>query len=177
MKEAMQDTHAAWKALQKVMDPEIPVLSVVDIGIVRDIRWKEDGRLHVSVTPTYSGCPATEFIEGTIRDGLESAGFVDPLIERILAPAWTSEWISEQGREQLRLFGIAPPIRHATPSESPLVRWKKGEAIPPAGAHAIPCPRCGSVDTEKVSEFGSTACKALYRCTDCLEPFDYFKCI
>ena len=149
------DLPRARQVLEQVTDPEIPVLSVVDLGIVRDLAWV-DGHLQVTVTPTYSGCPASELIEQEIRAALERAGFRAPRLLRRLAPAWSSDWISARGRERLRAYGIAPP----TDANAPVC-----------------CPRCGSADTERLSEFGSTACKALYRCRACREPFDQFKCI
>lgn len=158
------DLPLAWQVLEQVMDPEVPVVSVTDLGIVRDLAW-EDGHLKVVVTPTYSGCPATELIENEITRALERAGFAAPRIERQLAPAWTTDWITERGRERLRTYGIAPPVGSSSK------RSLLGEPV------TVSCPHCGSQETEVVSEFGSTACKALYRCRSCLEPFDYFKCI
>ncbi|WP_260956037.1 1,2-phenylacetyl-CoA epoxidase subunit PaaD [Pseudomonas citri] len=158
------DLACAWATLAHVMDPEVPVVSVVDLGIVRALDWHA-GHLHVVVTPTYSGCPATEVIENDIRAALELAGFRAPHLERKLTPAWTTDWISDSGRERLRAYGIAPP--HGSTSKRSLL----GESP------LIVCPQCGSTHTEVLSEFGSTACKALYRCCDCREPFDYFKCI
>ena len=158
------DLARAWDVLAQVMDPEVPVVSVVDLGIVRDLDWRA-GHLHLVVTPTYSGCPATEVIEGDIRQALEQAGFPAPDLERRLTPAWSTDWISELGRERLRLYGIAPPQGSA--SKRSLLGETPQEC----------CPQCGSSHTELLSQFGSTACKALYRCRECLEPFDYFKCI
>lgn len=158
------DLARAWAVLGEVMDPEVPVVSVVDLGIVRDLDWRA-GHLHLVVTPTYSGCPATEVIEGDIRQALEQAGFAAPDLERRLTPAWSTDWISELGRERLRAYGIAPPQGSASK------RSLLGEAP------LVCCPQCGSAHTELLSQFGSTACKALYRCRECLEPFDYFKCI
>ena len=158
------DVQRAWTVLLDVMDPEVPVVSVVDLGIVRDVSWQQ-GHLHVVVTPTYSGCPATEFIEQLIEEALVEAGFENPVLEQRLNPAWTTDWITEKGREELRAFGIAPPVGSA--SKKSLL----------SGDDQVNCPHCGSEHTERISEFGSTACKALYRCSDCLEPFDYFKCI
>ncbi|MCO8167413.1 phenylacetate-CoA oxygenase subunit PaaJ [Pseudomonas sp. 21LCFQ02] len=158
------DLAHAWAVLGNVMDPEVPVVSVVELGIVRDLGW-QGGHLHVVVTPTYSGCPATEVIEQDIAAALEQAGFAAPQLERRLTPAWTTDWLSASGRERLRGYGIAPP--EGSVSKRSLL----GEAV------QINCPQCGSAHTERLSEFGSTACKALYRCRDCLEPFDYFKCI
>ena len=158
-----------WNVLGAVPDPEIPILSVVDLGIVRHVRWVagSDGQstLHVGITPTYSGCPATEVIRHSIETALDQEGYRDAVVEEVLSPAWTSDWLSEQGRRKLESFGIAPPeksvanVRHLF--RAPLVA----------------CPRCASRATERVSEFGSTPCKAHYRCTACLEPFDYFKCL
>ncbi|MBO3274723.1 1,2-phenylacetyl-CoA epoxidase subunit PaaD [Pseudomonas schmalbachii] len=158
------DVAHAWEVLGSVMDPEVPVVSVVDLGIVRGLDW-QDGHLHVVVTPTYSGCPATEVIEQDILHALEHAGFAAPQLERRLTPAWTTDWISDDGRERLRAYGIAPPA--GSTSKRSLLGEKDD----------ICCPQCGSAHTERLSEFGSTACKALYRCVDCREPFDYFKCI
>jgi len=154
----------AWQVLQQVMDPEVPVVSVVDLGMVRAIDW-QDGHLHVVVTPTYSGCPATDTIEYDIKTALEDAGFINPQLQRSLYPAWTTDWMTPLGRERLRAYGIAPPVGSASK------RCLMGENI------SVHCPQCNSANTAIVSEFGSTACKALYRCLDCLEPFDYFKCI
>ena len=140
--------------LSDVADPEIPVLSIRDLGIVRDVEC--NGGVTVSLTPTYSGCPATEAIEASVIAALEERGVATITIRRVLAPAWTTDWISEEGRRKLRVYGIAPPERRNRP---------------------VACPRCDSSNTEVVSEFGSTACKAAYRCTDCLEPFEYFKCL
>ena len=145
----------ALRVLRSVMDPEIPVLSVLDLGIVRYVR-SEGGRLRVGITPTYSGCPATEVIQRSIRDALVRDGMGDVLVETVLAPPWSSDWLSEEGRRKLQAFGICPPA---------------------ARGSRITCPRCGSHDAQRLSEFGSTPCKAHYRCSDCLEPFDLFKCI
>lgn len=153
-----------WKLLASVPDPEIPVLSIVDLGIVRHVRAGEDGRLHVGITPTYSGCPATEVIRRMVRAALDGAGHGEAVLEEVLSPPWTSEWLTPAGRERLRAFGIAPPEQ---PVASPRRLWQQS---------AVGCPRCGSEATERVSEFGSTPCKAHYRCTGCGEPFDYFKC-
>ncbi|HCP54040.1 MULTISPECIES: 1,2-phenylacetyl-CoA epoxidase subunit PaaD [Pseudomonas] len=158
------DIAEAWAVLAEVMDPEVPVVSVVDLGIVREVDWQQ-GHVHLVVTPTYSGCPATEVIEDDIRQALEQAGFAAPNLERRLTPAWNTDLITAQGRERLRAYGIAPPVGSSSK------RSLLGEST------AICCPQCNSSNTELLSQFGSTACKALYRCRDCLEPFDYFKCI
>jgi ring-1,2-phenylacetyl-CoA epoxidase subunit PaaD len=168
--DALRDCEQrVWRILEGVPDPEIPVLTIVDLGIVRHVRWAEDrkGReqLHVGITPTYSGCPATEVIRGMIAEALECKGFAGAVIEEVLAPAWTSDWLTDAGRRKLEAFGIAPPERSVS---NPRHLFR---------APAVACPRCGSQATEKVSEFGSTPCKAHYRCISCLEPFDYFKCI
>lgn len=153
-----------WDLLQEVKDPEVPVISVVELGIVRRLGW-QDEQLVVEVTPTYSGCPATELIEELITKAIQQAGIANPVIKRILNPAWTTDWITAAGRTKLRQFGIAPPQG----SSSKLSLLGRDEHIQ--------CPKCGAKHTEQVSEFGSTACKALYRCLSCQEPFDYFKCI
>ena len=141
--------QAIWAVLEGVMDQEIPVVSVVDLGIVRDVSTDK-----VTITPTYSGCPATDVIERTIREELDAAGLREVAIETTLSPPWTTDWISDKGREALRRYGIAPPEL----------------------TKAATCPQCGSTDTEEVSRFGSTPCKAQWRCKSCLEPFDRFKC-
>ena len=158
------DIDFAWQVLNDVPDPEVPAVSVVDLGIVREVFW-QDEHLQVLSTPTYSGCPATEFIEEAVRDALLQAGFVNPQLTQKLDPAWTTDWITAEGREKLKAYGIAPPAASASK------RSLLGEPV------QVHCPQCGSEHTEQLSEFGSTACKALYRCNDCLEPFDYFKCI
>ena len=151
-----------WELLGQVMDPEIPVISVVDLGIVRDVRESEAG-LEVVITPTYSGCPATRQIEQDIREALACAD-IDAKLTVTLSPAWTTDWISEAGRAKLRGYGIAPPSGRA------------GKRALFGAEPQVACPQCGSVDTEEVSRFGSTPCKAQWRCKSCLEPFDRFKC-
>lgn len=162
MSDAAALRERAMAAAAHVVDPEIPVLSIVDLGVLRAIEV-EDGIVRVSITPTYSGCPAMRTIELSLEAALRSAGIEQFRIETVLAPAWTTDWLSDEGRRKLRAFGIAPPT--GTTSRRALF-----------GADAVTCPRCGSADTERLSEFGSTACKALYRCRQCREPFDYFKC-
>jgi ring-1,2-phenylacetyl-CoA epoxidase subunit PaaD len=153
----------AWQAAAAVVDPEIPCVTIADLGILRSV--EVDGGVAVAkVTPTYSGCPAVLAIELAVEAALRDAGF-DVRIERQMSPAWTTDWITEEGRDKLRAYGIAPP---ATASGS--IRALFGEI-------ETECPKCGSADTQRLSEFGSTACKALYRCRTCAEPFDYFKCI
>ena len=138
-----------WTVLKGVPDPEIPAVSVLDLGIVRAV---EEAR--VIITPTYSGCPATQFIEQWIREALDAAGYRDVAIETQISPPWTTDWISEEGKAKLKAYGIAPPDL----------------------AKAATCPQCGSTDTEEISRFGSTPCKSQWRCKSCLEPFDRFKC-
>jgi ring-1,2-phenylacetyl-CoA epoxidase subunit PaaD len=159
-------TARAWEVLASVADPEIPVISVVDLGIVREVRADGDA-VEVTVTPTYSGCPATQVIETSIRRALADAGF-DATVRTSLAPAWTTDWLTAEGREKLARFGIAPPGARAPDLPAPL-RFVRSAAGP------LACPHCGATDTERLAEFGSTACKALYRCRGCREPFDYFK--
>ena len=159
--------ECAWDVLSRVPDPEIPVISVTELGIVRDVRAC-DGAIEVVVTPTYSGCPATEVIARSIEQALQDAGAQAVRIEQRLAPAWTTDWIAPAAKEKLNSYGIAPPHATAEPTEAverPIV----------FGPRSIECPRCASLDTERLSQFGATACKALYRCRACREPFEYFK--
>ena len=153
----------AWQAAAPVVDPEIPCVTIADLGILRSVEV-EGNVATAEVTPTYSGCPAVLAIELSVEAALRDAGF-EPKVKRVLSPAWTTDWITAEGREKLRAFGIAPPEK-----ASNLIRALFGETT-------VTCPHCGSRETKRVSEFGSTACKALYRCTACGEPFDYFKCI
>jgi ring-1,2-phenylacetyl-CoA epoxidase subunit PaaD len=152
------------KILQSVTDPELPVLSVIDLGIVRDISIKNTA-IEVFITPTYSGCPAMNVIEMTIKIALKLEGFEEVKITTILSPAWTTDWMSEAGKQKLKDYGIAPPENKARLN-------KLLFETPPL----VNCPICASENTEMMAEFGSTSCKSLYRCKDCLEPFDYFKC-
>jgi ring-1,2-phenylacetyl-CoA epoxidase subunit PaaD len=161
------DADAAWRALAGVPDPEIPVVSVVELGIVRSVEVDGDS-VAVRVTPTYSGCPATAVILADIATALRAAGFVQVAVDVALAPAWTTDWIGPEARRKLAAFGIAPP--HAAPT-----RIDVSGLRPRRRAEAIACPRCGSAQTSLVAAFSSTACKALYRCDACREPFDYFK--
>lgn len=149
--------------LADVPDPEIPVVSVLDLGMVRKINIT-DGAVEIEVSPTYSGCPATEVIEDSIIAKLRDEGIQDVSVRRVLSPPWTTDWITETGRDKLREYGIAPPVGSAS----------KRELL---GKGAVRCPQCGTDQTTVVSEFGSTACKASYKCDECLEPFEYFKCI
>jgi ring-1,2-phenylacetyl-CoA epoxidase subunit PaaD len=153
-----------WKYLEEVADPEIPVISVVDLGIIRAIRTESGGRVHITLTPTYLGCPAMQDIKTAIRLKMHEKGIHKIEIEEKLNPAWTTEDISEVGKEKMSAFGIAPPRTKV--SAGKLFEEEEG----------IPCPRCQSENTQLISQFGSTACKALYQCQTCKEPFDYFKC-
>lgn len=157
------DEARAWAAASAVPDPEVPCVTVADLGILRWVRV-EDGTAVAGVTPTYSGCPAVLAIELAVETALLDAGF-EARVERVMSPPWTTDWITEEGREKLRDYGIAPPVEQS------------GSKLALFGETKVACPKCGSDHTEKLSEFGSTACKAHYRCTACGEPFDYFKCI
>ena len=171
--ETLPDIEQVWAWLDDVPDPEIPVISVTDLGIVRDVSFDHDA-LVVTVTPTYSGCPATAVIEFDIETHLRARGVEDVRVKRQLSPPWTTDWLSAVGREKLKAYGIAPPI-DGTSSDG--IAGARARRMTGVGNLVVECPRCRSNKTEKVSQFGSTPCKAAYRCTDCLEPFDYFKCI
>jgi len=161
--DANRPERRAYEAAASVPDPEIPCLTVADLGILRSV--EVDGGFAIArLTPTYSGCPAVVAIELAVEAALRDAGF-EPKIERVMSPAWTTDWITTEGQEKLRAYGIAPPVK-----ASNSVRALFGET-------QVECPKCGSTETKRISEFGSTACKALYRCEACREPFDYFKCI
>jgi len=157
----------AWQVLRGVQDPEVPVVSVVDLGIVRDVAVEGDS-IVVAVTPTYSGCPATEAIEHSIVAAVDAAGLGPTRIRMQRAPAWTSDWISAEGRAKLHSYGIVPPGAVEAPARAPI----RFVARPPA---RLACPRCASSDTERLAAFGATACKALWRCRACGEPFEHFK--
>jgi ring-1,2-phenylacetyl-CoA epoxidase subunit PaaD len=152
----------AWDVAAEVVDPEIPVLTIADLGVLRDVAVS-DGRIEVTITPTYSGCPAMNMIALEVEMALERAGFQNSKVRIVLSPAWTTDWMSEDGRRKLHEYGIAPPLTSA--SRRALF-----------GVEQVTCPQCGSSETEVLSEFGSTSCKALWRCKSCREPFDYFKC-
>ncbi|MEO1482553.1 MAG: 1,2-phenylacetyl-CoA epoxidase subunit PaaD [Myxococcota bacterium] len=156
----MVNVEKAWDALREVNDPELPTVSIVDLGIVRDVRPRGES-VEVDITPTYSGCPAQEVIEQEAKGALGAAGFANPTVNTVLSPAWSTDWITPEGRAALKALGIAPPQPTASLVSLPVA--------------LVNCPLCGSDETERLSEFGSTACKALYRCRSCLEPFDYFK--
>ncbi len=152
-----------YKILAAVKDPEIPVLTLEDLGVIRDVNVLNDDEVEVKITPTYTGCPATDVMEEEIRLALFVAGFSKIRITQVISPAWTTDWLSQKGREKLIEYGIAPPVEGQ--AKTALL-----EDI------SVPCPRCGSEDTKMISAFGSTACKALFQCQSCREPFDYFKC-
>jgi ring-1,2-phenylacetyl-CoA epoxidase subunit PaaD len=153
-----------WQLLQEVKDPEVPVLSVIDLGIVRSIKVVNDS-VHIIITPTYSGCPAVDIISMDIRLKLLEHGIKNIEVKQTLSPAWTTDWMTEEGKQKLKAYGIAPP--------NPKQQFCKEEMF---SQEAVECPQCNSHHTEVISQFGSTACKALYRCNDCKEAFDYFKC-
>ena len=163
-----EEEKKIWKILEEVMDPEVPVLSVIDLGIVRSITslpalyngW------NIDITPTYSGCPAMDAIRTDIRLKLIEHGYMNVKLTQVLSPAWTTDWMSENGKEKLKAFGIAPPNPRQQVCTPDLFQE----------AEAVECPRCNSYNTTLISQFGSTACKALYHCNSCLETFDYFKC-
>jgi ring-1,2-phenylacetyl-CoA epoxidase subunit PaaD len=146
-----------------VVDPEIPVLTIADLGILRGVEVAEDGRVEVAITPTYSGCPAMHMIALEVELALAQAGIADGHVRLVMSPAWTTDWLTAAGRAKLLAYGIAPPVPGA------------GRAAL-FGLSAPACPRCGATDTEQLAAFGSTSCKALWRCLRCREPFDYFKC-
>lgn len=153
-----------WQWLYEVSDPEIPVLTIVDLGVVRDVQLNGEN-IDITITPTYSGCPAMKVMEEDIIAKLKEKGVDNVKVDLVLSPAWTTDWITEDGRQKLLEYGIAPPADEVDKS----VLFAK----PPV----VACPKCGSEDTRMISQFGSTACKAHYQCNSCLEPFDYFKCL
>jgi ring-1,2-phenylacetyl-CoA epoxidase subunit PaaD len=154
----------AWAAAAAVVDPEIPVLTIADLGVLREVAVGEDGAVEVAITPTYSGCPAMHMIALEVELALARAGLAGARVRTVLSPAWTTDWMSQDGRRKLREYGIAPP---------PPPGSGRGALF---GEARVACPRCGSEDTERLAEFGSTACKSLWRCRACREPFDHFKC-
>jgi ring-1,2-phenylacetyl-CoA epoxidase subunit PaaD len=158
----------AWTVLEAVPDPEIPVVSIRELGILRDVRRAADNAIEVVITPTYSGCPAMSQIAEDIEAALTAAGIAAHRIVTVLAPAWTTDWMTPEAREKLQQYGIAPPMGHGGSAGMPL-------RFMPRATETPACPRCHSTHTERLAQFGSTACKALYRCMDCREPFDYFK--
>ena len=158
-----QSNEKAWNALRELTDPELPFLTLEDLGVIRAIKIKNKNHV-ITISPTYIGCPAISVIETKIKSRLKKIG-IDARVEKSFSPPWTTDWISSKGRKKLEEFGIAPP------------QLKQNGSLQDARANRVKCPQCSSFKTEKVSEFGSTACKSLYRCLDCKEPFDHFKCI
>ncbi len=159
------NTQNIWKILGTIPDPEVPVISIVDLGIVRDVNIQSN-QVEIIITPTYTGCPAMDMISVNIKTVLENEGFSNIKVTSVLAPAWTTDWMSEEGKQKLKEYGIAPPN-------------KKQQVCTPdlfIQDEAVACPRCNTYHTVLVSRFGSTACKALYKCNECNEPYDYFKC-
>ena len=155
-----------WKLMEEVHDPEVPVLSVLDLGIIREIELNPNGDPIITITPTYSGCPAMDVISMNIRFKLIEHGYKNIEIRTVLSPAWTTDWMSEKGKEKLKAYGIAPPNPKQMVCTPDYFQQEE----------SIQCPHCNSYNTRMISQFGSTACKALYQCNDCQEPFDYFKC-
>lgn len=160
----MVETNEIWKYLEEVSDPEIPVLTINDLGIIRNVAW-EGETCKVTITPTYSGCPAMKRIEDDIIEKLNEKGIENVEVDLVLSPAWSTDWITENGRQKLLEYGIAPP------------QDEVDKSVLFAEPTKVPCPKCGSSDTKMISQFGSTACKAHYQCNECMEPFDYFKCL
>ncbi|HEX2847567.1 MAG TPA: 1,2-phenylacetyl-CoA epoxidase subunit PaaD [Chitinophagaceae bacterium] len=158
-------TQPVWTILENVMDPEVPVLSVLDLGIVRQVSVNGN-EVQVTITPTYTGCPAMDTIKASIQMELLAAGYSPVSVKQVLSPAWTTDWMSEEGKRKLKEYGIAPPNPKQQVCHQHLFAVDEG----------VQCPHCQSWHTRRISEFGSTACKALYQCNDCKEPFDYFKC-
>jgi ring-1,2-phenylacetyl-CoA epoxidase subunit PaaD len=164
--EADERVTLAWYALSTVEDPEIPAVNIVELGLIRFVKTQADGILEVGLSPTYVGCPATEVIRGSVTNALKAADIGGFEVTQVLSPAWTSDWITAEGRRKLHAYGIVPPERTVSNMRDVL-----------RANRPVACPRCDSVDTETLSQFGSTPCKALHRCRACLEPFEYFKCI
>lgn len=180
------DAGRVWELLEQVSDPEIPVISVVDLGIVRDVQVTGPSSCAVTITPTYSGCPAMQVIADAVQSALRDAGIRQVDIITRLSPAWTTDWMSTSGKAKLKGYGIAPPAQSVidisglrSPRTAPAAQFdalRAGVARGTVPAPQVVCPHCGSSHTEITSQFGSTPCKALYKCLDCREPFDYFKC-
>lgn len=157
-------SSAIFKILETVKDPEVPVLSILDLGIVREVNEGKE-EVEIVITPTYSGCPAMDMISAHIRQAMTANGYEQISIKTVLSPPWTTDWLSEAGKEKLKAYGIAPPVGITTDKRVLMAEFS-----------SVHCPHCNSDNTQLISQFGSTACKAFYTCKDCLEPFDYFKC-
>lgn len=155
-----------WELMHQIPDPEIPVIDIVELGVIRAVKLNNKSSVEITITPTYSGCPAMKQMEDDIRKQLNEAGFSEIKINTVYNPPWTTDWITQEAKVKLNNYGIAPP-EHSSIDKGVLLGRER----------IVKCPRCNSVATQLVSQFGSTACKALYKCSDCLEPFDYFKCI
>lgn len=158
------DKEAVMEILKQVEDPEVPVLTIDDLGVLRDVAFLNN-TITVTITPTYSGCPAMDMITVNIKAAMQEAGYNNVAVKLVLSPAWTTDWMSEDGKRKLKDYGIAPPVGNSSDKAILFGEEKK-----------IACPQCDSLNTELISQFGSTACKALHKCLDCKEPFDYFKC-
>lgn len=165
MPKLLPTQETLFSLLSEIPDPEIPVINIAELGILRDVKWDGTNCI-VVITPTYTGCPAMKMIEDDIKIKLNNIGINNIKVELVYTPAWTTDWISDTAKEKLRAYGIAPPD-HSSVDKKVLL----------GKARDLKCPHCGSIHTQMISQFGSTACKALYRCVDCKEPFDYFKCI
>jgi ring-1,2-phenylacetyl-CoA epoxidase subunit PaaD len=158
------ETSTAWRIAAGLPDPELPIVTIADLGILRDVTEDDQGRVHVQITPTYSGCPAMETISADLVDALTTAGYQHVDVEFVLSPAWTTDWMTDVARAKLAAYGVAPPAGHVGAGPVPLTL-------------SVACPQCGSLDTRESSHFGSTACKSLWVCRSCREPFDHFKAI
>ena len=158
------ETSPAWRIAAGLPDPELPIVTNADLGILRDVTEDDQGRVHVQITPTYSGCPAMETISEDLVDALTTAGYQHVDVEFVLSPAWTTDWMTDEARAKLTAYGVAPPTGHVGAGPVPLPL-------------SVACPQCGSLDTRESSHFGSTACKSLWVCRSCREPFDHFKAI
>lgn len=165
VKEAVISKEQIFNILEAISDPEVPVLSITDLGIVRDVEINNNA-IKITITPTYTGCPAMDVINMNIRMALFENGFTNVQIKTVLSPAWTTDWMSEEGKQKLKSYGVAPPNARQQVCLPDVFQQQE----------AIQCPHCNSYHTQLISRFGSTACKALYKCSDCKEPFDYFKC-
>ncbi len=155
-----------WEILHQIPDPEIPVIDIVELGVIRGVKINNNNSIEITITPTYSGCPAMKQMEDDIRKKLSDSGFSEIKINTVYNPPWTTDWITEEAKIKLNNYGIAPPEHSSIDKAILLGKERK-----------VKCPRCNSISTKLISQFGSTACKALYKCNECLEPFDYFKCI
>ena len=166
MGDTILNEEQIWELMHQIPDPEIPVIDIVELGVIRAVKLNSKSSVEITITPTYSGCPAMKQMEDDIRKQLNEAGFSEIKINTVYNPPWTTDWITQEAKVKLNNYGIAPP-EHSSIDKGVLLGRER----------IVKCPRCSSTSTQLVSQFGSTACKALYKCSDCLEPFDYFKCI